>query len=162
MNTTYRTPDGLYEVESSGLTEGERRKQGRLSLLRERRAVFVRRGQRALLARLLEAGTATADDVAAVVELPDDVDGRCLGAVPGALARLGVVRILDYRRSHRPTRHASVQAVWELVDRNAALRWLASNPDMPDPTYSESDGRQLELGFLNTETPTVAAAGASF
>ena len=162
MNTTYRTPDGLFEVTTSGLAEGERRKQDRLSLLRERRAVFVRRGQRALLTRLLEAGTATADDVAAVVELPDDVDGRCLGSVPGPLARLGLVRILDYRRSHRPTRHASVQAVWELVDRNAALRWLASNPDMPDQTCSESDDRQPEIGFLNTETPTVAAAGASF
>ena len=163
MNTTHRTPDGLFEVESSGLAEGERRKEDRLNLLRERRAVYVRRGQRALLSNLLKTGIATADDVAAAVELPPEIDGRCLGAVPGTLAKLGLIVMVGYEKSARPNRHASPQAVWQLNDREAALRWLEANQDLPDLADDNCDAsRKLTMTFDQCETPTVAAAGASF
>jgi len=114
----------------AGAVEGERRKLSAHALLAARRAVYLRRGQRALLLRLLDAGTATADDVRAAVELPADIDPRCLGAVPGALARAGLVRRIDYAPSHRPERYASIVAVWQLADHAAALDWLAAHPDL--------------------------------
>jgi hypothetical protein len=159
----YQTPDGLFEVSTNGLAEGERRKEDRLDLLRERRAVYVRRGQRALLSKLLKTGIATADDVAAAVELPPEIDGRCLGAVPGTLARLGLVALVGYEKSARPNRHASPQAVWTLNDREAAVRWLEANQDLPDLANDDCDAcRQLTMTFDQCETPTVAAAGVSF
>lgn len=146
----------------AGAAEGERRKQDRLDLLRARRAVYVRRGQRALLRRLVDAGTATADDVAAVVELPDDIDARCLGAVPGSLARWGLIQALSVDRSRRASRHASLQLTWGLADRDAALQWLAAHPDLPDSSNDDQDGerRQLTMTF-DMETPTDDAAGVS-
>lgn len=165
MTTTY-TPDGLYEISTAaaGLAEGERRRDAAHDLLRTRRAVFVRRGQRALLLRLLHAGTATADDVAAAVTLPPDIDGRCLGAAPGPLVRLGLVELAGYERSSRPHRHASPQAVWKLRDRDGAAQWLDAHPDLPDS--ADDQGRaavQLTLAYhQQRETPPVAADGVSF
>ena len=98
-----------------------------------------------MLLRLLDAGTATADDVRAAVELPDGIDPRCLGAVPGPLADAGIIRRADYRPSSRPERHASIIAIWALADRAAALAWLAVHPELPDPSEGEGDGRQLML-----------------
>lgn len=165
--TTYYTPDGLYAVDTAGAAatrqdgtaEGERRRDAAHDLLRDRRAVWVRRAQRALLAAAINAGTATADDVAAAVDLPRDLDGRLLGAAPGALVRAGLLGPRGYVRSARPTRHASVLAVWGLTDRDAAIQWLATHPDC-------ETCRQCGEGALdrdaNDETPTVAAAGVSF
>jgi len=51
-------------------TEGERRKQDVLLSLAARSERYVNRGRRALLARLLANGEATADDVRRAVELP--------------------------------------------------------------------------------------------
>jgi len=112
--------------------EGRRRKDNVLSLLEARRAAFVRIGRRALLTSVLSNGEATADDVRAAVNLPPDVDPRCLGSVPGLLARAGLIRRVDFVMSIRPERHASFIAVWELFDRDGAEAWLAANPPPPD------------------------------
>jgi hypothetical protein len=111
------------------------------------------------LSTALAAGAATADDVAAAVDLPPDLDGRLLGAAPGALVRAGLLDLRGYVRSCRPTRHASVQAVWALADRDGAALWLAENPDLPDADR-DAKRRQLELTF-NDATPTVDAAGVA-
>ena len=140
-------------------SEGERRRDAALDLLRERRAVWVRRAQRALLNAAVERGTATADDVAAAVDLPPDLDGRLLGAAPGALAHAGLLDLCGYVRSTRPERHASILAVWGLADAAAALAWLRDNPDLPDA--DEGELRQLEL-FTNDEPAPVAAGAGSF
>lgn len=164
--TTYLSPEGLFTVNTAGAAspdgtaEGERRRDNALELLRERRAVWVRRAQRALLTAALERGEATADDVAAVVVLPPDLDGRLLGAAPGALAHAGLLCLSGYVRSTRPERHASVIAVWTLADRAAAVAWLRDNPDLPDLDADGADVRQLEL-FTNDEPATVAAAAGS-
>ena len=113
--------------------EGERRKDAAHLLLEARREVSIRRARRALLTRLLEVGIATADDVAERVGPVDPaLDRRFLGTVPGLLAVAGIVRRVSYTKSARPTRHASVIAVWELVDRAGALAWLARHPELPD------------------------------
>ena len=116
-----------------GLAIGEARRDAAHALLADRRAVFVRRGQRRCLAALLAAGTATADDVRDLVTLPRDVAPVCLGAVPTALVRAGIIRRNGYTPTCRPTAHARPVSVWALVDRAAAVRWLADNPDMPRP-----------------------------
>lgn len=136
------------ELHEAGVREGERRKQAALGLLAERRAVLVRRGRRALLTVLLCQDTATADDVAEAVTVPDDLDPRWLGAVPGGLAKAGLIYGDGYVKSRRPQRHASILQVWKLADRSAALDWLARNPDLPDPTEdAEVAAGSRELPF---------------
>jgi hypothetical protein len=128
---------------AAGQAEGGRRRDEALRLLRDRRAVYIRRGQRALLLALLDGGTATADAVRAAVELPPDIDPRCLGAVPHALAEAGIVARSGYAPSARPERHASILAVWALADRDAALRWLADHPELPESDRGEPAQRTL-------------------
>ena len=121
--------------------EGERRKDAAHSLLEARREVYIRRARRALLLRLLEAGTATADDVAEVSgPAPEGIDGRFLGTVPGLLARAKIIRRAGYVASSRPSRHASILSIWRLDDRAGALAWLARNPDLPAPEPGDDAG----------------------
>lgn len=169
MNTaTHSTPAGgtfaaavAPTDPTAGLREGERRKGAALDLLRARREVFVRRGQRAMLAVLLDGSpTATADDVRAAVELPPDLDARLLGAVPRSLAFAGIVRRCDFQKSCRPERHASFVGVWELADRQAALDWLARNPDSPDVEAEPLDDLPLWQA-VNEKRPTAGTAGRS-
>lgn len=116
-----------------------------LEELEARRRIYVTRGRRALLEALLSGcdGMTTADHYASAVDLPADIDPRCLGAVPRALVASGIIRSAGYVRSARPSRNASPIAVWQLVDRDAALRWLAEHPDMPDPATAQAE--QLAL-----------------
>lgn len=147
-----------------GAAESERRKADALALLEARRECYVRRGRRALLEALLRSDTATADDVRDAVELPPGMDPRCLGSVPGRLAYDRIIRPNGFCRSTRPARHAGWLQVWVLADREAALRWLANHPDLPDP--GDDDQGESAQGVLfptattNEPTPTVAAAGA--
>jgi hypothetical protein len=119
---------------AAGRTEGERRKLSAQSLLAARRAVYVRRGRRALLSHLLAHGTATADDVRAAVHLPPGINPKCFGAVPGPLAESGVIRAAGYVKTARPKGHARPVRQWELADRAGAYDWLRANPDIPDPS----------------------------
>ncbi len=119
--------------------DGEARKLDAHALLEARREVYVLRGRRVLLQRLLDAGEATADDVRDAVELPDRINPVCLGVVPGPLARAGIIERVGFVESRRPDAHARPVSVWRLADRAAALTWLAAHPDRPDPTPAEAD-----------------------
>lgn len=83
------------------------------------------RARRALLGALLANGTATADDVRDAIALPAKVNPVCLGAVPTALARAGIIAADGFAETSRPRAHARPLKVWRLIDRNAAERWLA-------------------------------------
>src|SRR5271157_771055 len=99
----------------AGQKEGERPKDAAHSLLEARREVYILRARRALLLRLLEAGTATADDVAeSSGPVPEGIDGRFLGTVPGPLARAKIIRRTGFVASSRPSRHASTLSLWQL------------------------------------------------
>jgi hypothetical protein len=124
---------------AAGLLEGERRKLSAHALLQAHRRVYVRRGRRALLLRLLDAGTATADDVRAAVELPPALNPTCFGSVPGRLAEAGIIRPAGFVRTKRPEGHARPVQLWQLADRAAALAWLAAHPDLPDPSEDEPE-----------------------
>jgi hypothetical protein len=119
--------------DSDGCAEGERRRDAALDLLRQYRAGLVRSAQRALLAQLLDAGTATADDVRKAVELPDGIDPKVFGAAPTPLVEAGLIRSAGYQRSCRRVAHARPLTVWALVDRAGTLAWLATHPELTPP-----------------------------
>ena len=124
-----------------GQWEGECRRDSAFSLLEAWREVYIRRARRALLLRLLEAGTATADDVAEISgPAPKGIDGRFLGTVPGPLARAKIIRRTGFVASSRPSRHGSILSVWQLADRAGAIVWLARNPDLPEPDPGDDAG----------------------
>jgi len=126
---------------------GELLKENILQNLAVRREIYVNRGRRVLLERLLSHGMATADDVRRAVELPAGIDPRCLGSVPGHLSRAGIIRRVGFISSDRKERHASTLSVWELADASAARAWLAAHPDngpdaglpVVDPIQSNDD-----------------------
>ncbi len=148
------TPNGR----RAGEQEGKRRKDAAHLLLEARREFYIRRARRALLTRLLEVGIATADDVAERIGPADPaLDRRWLGTVPGLLAVAGIIRRVGYTKSARPARHASVIAVWELVDRGGALAWLARHPELPDDDEPDAAGGLCQ-STPQSPSPTPLAA----
>ncbi len=124
--------------------DGQARKIDALQLLEERRELYIRRGRRALLLRLLVAGIATADDVRTVVKLPPGINPKLFGAVPGPLAEAGIIQAAGYVPTRRKEGHARPVLRWQLADRAAALAWLTCNPELPDPV-ADAEVRQLSL-----------------
>jgi len=149
-------------AQSLNQADGDRRKAEAIALLADRRELYVLRGRRALLSALLATGQATADDVRDVVELPNGINPKCFGAVPSALAREGIIRRVGYVPARRPDAHARPVSVWALVDRDAAMRWLADHPDRPDDQAADQDGPQrLLFPYQETATPAGLTAGAA-
>ena len=116
---------------------GETGKLAAHALLEARREVYILRGRRALLLRLLDAGEATADDVRDAVALPAGIDPKVFGVVPGLLAKARIIERAGYAESRRPDAHARPLSIWRLTDRVGALAWLDAHPDRPDPTPAE-------------------------
>ena len=123
------------------------------------RETLIRRGRRALLGAMLAGdGTATADDVRAAVELPDGINANLFGAVPGLLARAGIIRLARLRLSARPERHRGINRVWQLADGPAALAWLAMHPDRPGPEPADlGDGCLFD--FTTNKAPGAGTPG---
>lgn len=139
--------------------EGERRKLDALALLAHRREAVVRRAQRALLAVLLEAGSATVDDIRAMVELPPLVGPKVFGAVPTALVRARIIYRDGYAPTSRPTAHARPVSVWRLADREKALTWLGEHPHPGDDYQARGvQGVLFPLDPTNDAGAAVAAA----
>ena len=96
--------------------------------LKVRRAHYIRLGQRALLERLLVGGTATADDVRASVQIPDGMDPVCFGVVPAPLARMGIIRRVDFATTSRAVAHARPVSVWRWPTRRRPARGSQRTP----------------------------------
>ena len=94
---------------AAGLAEGLRRRT-RPSRRAPRRGGVP--GPAALLLRLPDAGTATADDVRAAVPLPDGIGPRCFGAAPLQLADRGIIHAAGYTPPRRPEGHARPITLW--------------------------------------------------
>ena len=137
---------------------GESRKLAAHVLLEAHRDRVILDARRALLFQLLDVGIATADDVRAAVELPDSVDPVCLGAVPGPLAKAGIIEPDGFAKTVRPKAHARPVTVWRLCGPSAAFQWLESHP----PLAVLMTAGQLPLPFHQNETPTADTAGVSF
>lgn len=99
-----------------------------LEVLELTREELITEARRALLTRLLADGTATIDDVRSVVECPACMNPKFFGAVPGPLAKLGLIRNRGFAKTTRKQGHARPVIVWELADRDGAAAWLTTNP----------------------------------
>lgn len=118
----------------TGRIEGRRRKDAAHDVLSEHRAQRIVEGRRAFLRALLKSGKATADDVQAVLTIPDGVDPVYLGAVPKAFIKLNIISRDGFAVSTRPAAHARPVTVWKLIDRQAAEKWLSEHPETEPQT----------------------------
>lgn len=111
-----------------------RRKDAAHAILRARRWRIICLARRAMLSAALVRPdrTTTADDAwdAWPNGLPVGIGPKCLGAVPGDLARAGILRAVGYRPTCRAIAHARPLRLWQIVDDAAALAWLDANPDI--------------------------------
>jgi hypothetical protein len=112
-------------------SDGEAAKQAALDHLEARRATYILRGRRALLEQLLQYGCGTLDQVRAVVELPAAIGPKLFGCLPRELLQQRIIRSDGFVLSQRPEAHGRPIRLWQLVDRAAALAWLASHPEDP-------------------------------
>ena len=115
----------------------ESEKRSALALLESHRRIIIKRARRALLLVMLESGSATLDDVRAVVSLPAGMNPSLFGAVPGKLAAIGIIEMGGFTTSIRRERHAGMLRRWQLIDRPEALQWLIDHPDENDPAKPE-------------------------
>jgi len=80
--------------------------------------------------RFLEALLRSDDGIATVEDGDDDLNdeladgGKWRGSIPSPLARAGIIKRRSYRKSRRPSRHATPVSVWQLIDRDAAIAEL--------------------------------------
>jgi hypothetical protein len=132
--------------------EGEHLKLAAFALLAASREALIRRARRALLAVLLDRGEATIDDVRVAVPVPDGINPKAFGPVPGELAEAGIIAAHGYAKSTRPEAHARPVQVWRLADRAAALHWLAMHPDLPEPEPADL-GDQFNNKMPGAGTP---------
>lgn len=107
---------------------GPELKDAALELLEVTRDELITEARHALLARLMTDGTATIDDVRAAVECPANINPKFFGAVPGVLAKAGIIRNRGFAKTTRKKGHARPVIVWELSDRAGAAAWITSNP----------------------------------
>ena len=144
--------------------EGELRKAEALALLAAKRERLVRQAQRALLNVLLDSGEATIDQARAMVEVPDGIDPKLFGAAPGPLARAGIIYAAGYVKTKRAEAHARPVTLWRLADKDAAIPWLATHPELPEPSAGndDADGLDARQQFqFEAGGPAEAAAGAA-
>lgn len=136
----------------NGVT-GECLKEGVLARLAGYRGAVVCRAQRALLTVLLEVGSANADDMRRLVELPPGISPKCFGSAPGPLAKAGIIRADGFCKTSRPKAHARPVTVWRLNDRSKAEQWLADHPDRDD---NLDDSPVAQHGPLSSASPSVS------
>lgn len=118
---------------------GEGRRDAALAALTARRPKLVRDLQRAAVRLALRHWEVTADDLRAVVPIPDGVRPAVVGAAVRGLASAGVLVRVGYRNSKRPAAHARPVAVWRVADVAAADAWLVTHPAIEDTEAEATD-----------------------
>lgn len=106
---------------------GETQRDAVLDAHERIRGELLTLARRRLLEHLLRSTVATMDDVAGELEIPPDIDARCLGAAGTGLARGGIIVATGFVRSARPSRNASPVQQWRLVSRELAEQWLSDH-----------------------------------
>jgi hypothetical protein len=149
---------------AAGRTEGERRRDAALQLLRDRRTVLVRRVQRACLTLLLDGRPSTTDPIRDQVPIPTGIDPRLVGAAVRGLAEPQLIRRAGLSRSSRPEAHGRDLPLWEIADRGAVLTWLAAHPDLPEarsPAVCSWEALRRSICPAKLPTPAVLRAVAT-
>jgi hypothetical protein len=126
---------------------GEARKLAALAGHEVRYASEIRAARRALLRVLFERGTATVDDVWAVLGEAKQRRPTWMGAAVRGLRVLRIIRHAGYVETARAVAHSRPVTSWELADRGAAERWLREHPDR---------SHALDVGTVATTGPPVA------
>ncbi|WP_459557405.1 hypothetical protein [Lacunimicrobium album] len=111
---------------------GEDLKKKALKLLGRTRFKLIRKAKRLFLESLLAQGKGTIDDARMHLEIPDGIDPRFMGSVPTDFANDRVISRVGLVPSVRPATHASHRSVWQLIDRQAAQKWLQDHPEIVD------------------------------
>jgi hypothetical protein len=114
-----------------GTLQGERLKAEAFARMENCNDTLLVRGRRALLNKALTDGVASADDVRDVVPVPDGVNPKVFGPVPSPLAKANIIRPRRPIKTRRAVGHARYITEWELIDPQAAVRWLFENPEPP-------------------------------
>jgi hypothetical protein len=94
----------------------------------ETAAAFVRRCRHALLSLVQRQETATIEDVRAVVPIPEGMNPKLYGTVPGGLASAGAIRQAGYVKGVRRESHARPIAAWKAGNLESLYLWIAANP----------------------------------
>lgn len=124
-------PELVHKLESSLQLEGDR------GWLLDSTPRNGPQSRAVLTAYVPDVGEATADDVRDVVPLPDGISPTVFGAVPGVLARAGIIYRDGSRTSSRPVANARDVKVWRLRDSSTAKDWLTANPLLPEPEMTK-------------------------
>ncbi len=123
-----------------GRAKGERRAERGIQRAALDHETDIERDTEKFLDAILSSpdGLATMDDAADKLTVNYRAGGRWRAAVPMGLKREAIIAADSVGKSSRPARHAGLQTVWRLTDRNAAERRLAetreflrSNPNRP-------------------------------
>lgn len=130
-----KSPDPITNTppteQPDGTVEGERLKAEAFARMENCNDTLLVRGRRALLNKALTDGVASADDVRDVVPVPDGVNPKIFGPVPSPLAKANIIRPRRPIKTRRAVGHARYITEWELIDPQAAVRWLFENPEPP-------------------------------
>jgi len=129
-----------------------------LEIFRKRLILLARR---AFVQYLLRNETGTTDDVRPLIEIPDGINPTFFGAVPGPLARAGIIGKAGHRKCPRKEGHARENRVWELIDRDKAEQWLIDNPAPQDETPAENLEPSPPASVTLSPPPVVTAPAAN-
>ena len=105
---------------------GEALRDHSLNQLRERRPELIRQFSDAAIRIALDSGIVCADDVRALVPIPDGINPKFVGCVFRDLADAGILRRDGYQPSKRPKAHARPITLWRLADAHKAIARLAT------------------------------------
>ncbi len=107
------------------------------------RAGVIRAAQRALIDAIIRNGEASADDIRAVVVIPDGIHPAVIGTAVYLLARDGIIVPVNTVTAQRPIAHAHLMRVWRLADPDQGNVWLASNPTPIAPDSTMVGGQRI-------------------
>jgi hypothetical protein len=121
------------------MNEGRERKRKALDRHEEYRAALLLKARREFIRRGLSGKRMTTDDIRYHINIPDGVDPSFLGAVPKVFANAGIINRIGYEPSGRAEAHTRPISVWKVVQRGAALAWLACNPEPCMGEYGQGE-----------------------
>lgn len=133
--------DPVLPAVSTPGAEAIRRREAAIERHQRRRPWRILAAQAALLRLLLDRDTASVEDLRDVCAVTNGHDARWLGAVPRELRVRGIISHAGYHAGRRPESHGRPLSSWRIIDRPAALEWLAAHaPVSPPPTFEAADG----------------------
>ena len=92
------------------------------------------------------------------MELPQGVNPKLFGAVPGPLAETGIIKPAGYTPTTRKEGHARPVMLWQLSDRATALDWLEATSRLAGPGAGRPATDSIQLNSNKASRPEVACS----